>query len=500
MKTPSRLKTPAATLRRWSSALAVAAALAAPIAAHAAFGTWTPLTNTMPNAGMGTMLLMTNGTVLVQGGDNGDVSNQWYKLTPDASGSYINGTWTQVASAHVQRLYDVSTVLKNGRLFIAGGEYTSMNGDNSNNYGNTAEVYDPVADTWTSTPNGPLGDIGDVPAKALPNDADGRVLVGYRGGGQTSFYDPVTNAWSAAGTKPNGDSSDEESWELLPDGSILDVEVFNPNGALKYIPSSNTWISAGTTVSTLPSTDGGYEIGATVLLGNGKALCLGGSGKTGVYTPPATVTDPGTWAAGPTMPGSLQAYDAPAAVEPNGKVLCQLASGYNSPSTFVEYVPGTNTFQTLPTPSFGNSYAPYYSRMLVLPTGQILFNMYSNQAYVYTPVSGGNPNWKPTIGSITKLSTGVYLLKGKQFNGVSEGASYGDDASMSSNYPLVRLTDGTGNVTYARTYSFSSMGVATGTASVSTKFQLPAGLAAGTYSLEVVANGIASKKATFVVH
>ena len=47
-----------------------------------------------PNNGAGVSYLMTDGTVLTQGGSDSD----WWKLTPDNRGSYVNGTWTQVAS------------------------------------------------------------------------------------------------------------------------------------------------------------------------------------------------------------------------------------------------------------------------------------------------------------------------------------------------------------------------------------------------------------------
>ena len=67
---------------------------------------------------------------------------------------------------------------------------------------------------------------------------------------------------------------------------------------------------------------------------------------------------------------------------------------------------------------------------------------------------------------------------------------------MDSNYPLVRLTDGSGNVTYARTYNWSSTGVQTGGALVSTEFSA-ANIFPGNYSLQVVANGIASDPAFF---
>jgi hypothetical protein len=50
-------------------------------------GTWTTLTNAPP-AAVVTTILLTDGTVLAQG----DSTNQWYRLTPDGSGSYQNGT------------------------------------------------------------------------------------------------------------------------------------------------------------------------------------------------------------------------------------------------------------------------------------------------------------------------------------------------------------------------------------------------------------------------
>ncbi|HWE24570.1 MAG TPA: hypothetical protein VG496_11600, partial [Myxococcales bacterium] len=57
---------------------------------------WTPLTNqpTFLADGAANPILLTDGTVLVQDAGFPD----WWKLTPDASGSYVNGTWSQVAS------------------------------------------------------------------------------------------------------------------------------------------------------------------------------------------------------------------------------------------------------------------------------------------------------------------------------------------------------------------------------------------------------------------
>ena len=41
--------------------------------------------------GAGICFQLTDGSVLCQGNGESD----WYKLTPDITGSYVNGTWTQ---------------------------------------------------------------------------------------------------------------------------------------------------------------------------------------------------------------------------------------------------------------------------------------------------------------------------------------------------------------------------------------------------------------------
>jgi hypothetical protein len=59
---------------------------------------------------------------------------------------------------------------------------------------------------------------------------------------------------------------------------------------------------------------------------------------------------------------------------------------------------------------------------------------------------------------------------------------------------LVRITNSkTGDVTYAATHNFSSMGVATGSRIVSARFDVPKGIETGNSTLEVVANGIPSQ-------
>ena len=50
-------------------------------------GTWAALAHVAPN-GIGTMELLSDGTVIGTQGKN------WYLLTPDTTGSYVNCTWS----------------------------------------------------------------------------------------------------------------------------------------------------------------------------------------------------------------------------------------------------------------------------------------------------------------------------------------------------------------------------------------------------------------------
>src|SRR5438128_12618368 len=83
-----------------------------------------------------------------------------------------------------------------------------------------------------------------------------------------------------------------------------------------------------------------------------------------------------------------------------------------------------------------------------------------------------------------------------QLNGLDEGAAFGDDVEMAINYPIVKLVSNssTRKVYYARTFDWSSTGVATGintpeSVNFST-FGIP--IDSYGYSVFVIANGISS--------
>ena|SRR5271165_2310815 len=135
-------------------------------------GSWQSLTH-QPTFNAGTMLLLTDGSVLCHDEPNSAAvsgSSHWWKLVPDATGSYQNGSWTRLADGPNSPLYFACSVLRDGRVFVAGGEY---NGTGAQVELLAAELYDPVANVWTAigTPPG-WTKIGDAPSVVLP---DGRV-------------------------------------------------------------------------------------------------------------------------------------------------------------------------------------------------------------------------------------------------------------------------------------------------------------------------------------
>ena len=82
--------------------------------------TWTTLTNAAP-AKLATMLLLTDGSVLAQELNE----RHWYRLQPDANGSYRDGSWQRVACSAQAPLYYASGVLRDGRVIVAGGEFNA---------------------------------------------------------------------------------------------------------------------------------------------------------------------------------------------------------------------------------------------------------------------------------------------------------------------------------------------------------------------------------------
>ena len=485
------------------------AAVATSSTASPAPSTWTPLTNqpTFLADGASNPILLTDGSVLIQ--DTG--FPDWWKLTPDQSGSYVNGTWTQVASLQsgYSPLYHSSAVLTDGRLIIEGGEYNCdpTTGNCDAVWQTQGSIYDPVANTWTPVaPPAGWTTIGDAQSIVLP---DGTYMQANCCTKQSALLDPKTLTWTPNGTG-KFDPNDEEGWVLIPGGQVLVVDAYVPLGGFQYQPDgtnselydprTDSWSSAGSTIVQLwdsAAACGGesaasFELGPGALRPDGTVFYAGANGcgpaNTAIYD-----THSRHWSAGPVFPGNLGIADGPAAVEPNGKVL-MMASPlvFNSPATFFEW-DGNNLTEVAGPPNAVNDVS-YFGNMIVLPTGQILLTDFSNDVEIFTPSTGVAPGSAPVVthAPAAVVQGGTYQISGVRLNGMTQGAYYGDDVQAATNFPLVRITNiQTGHVSYSRTHDHSSMAVASDKPA-STSFDVPAGQELGYSKLEVVANGVAS--------
>ena len=437
-------------------------------------GAWTPLNRLSPEA-IGYALLLSDGTVMAQGYAN----STWYRLTPDAKGSYVNGSWTTLAPMHDTRLYFFAQLVKDGRVVLGGGEYGTG--------GPKSEFYQPATDTWTSIVS-PGVNWFDGNSEILPN---GNVVTApVFGEPGTLIFDLASSTWSQGSGMLGG--QDEAAWVKLPDQSILTIDPFGTNTE-RYIPALNRWVRDS--ICPIQLFGFGGELGGGYLLPNGKAIFFGATSHTAIYTPSGTNL-PGTWVVGPDLPNSLGQVDAPAAMMPNGKILLALGttSGFGGVSYWYEYDYVSNTFTQVGCPGGGNSFgaAEFIETLVDLPDGTILQTGISQQLYVYTPAGKQLASGMPVDRSVIPNRDGSFHVPGTLFNGICEGAAYGDDWQMNTNFPIAPLTDARGNIYYAKTYNWSSTGVQTGNQPVTTEMSLPVGLPKTQYQLQIIANGIAS--------
>ncbi|MBV8846850.1 MAG: hypothetical protein JO307_28915, partial [Bryobacterales bacterium] len=446
---------------------------------------WTPLKNLFPGAAVQLMVQETDGTILVGAYDG----KSWYKLTPDITGSYINGTWTQLATEPVARLYFASQVLPDGKFFVLGGEYSGPL--LQANWSNTGEIYDPISDTWSPITPYPAqagcpsinyvsgnvnigspritdvypstsglvvgwavsgsgippgatiasidsprqitisadasstqitqvffpghslqltGCLGDDPSILLP---EGKILVGSLINRNAYVYTIATNSWEPTGMKVYPDQSDEEGWAKLGNGTVLNYDLFESiltggSYAEIYNPVTGAWSSIspsdGSSAGTIPqlsSPSVGYELGPVLRLQDGRMIVIGATQHTGLYTPKTN-----TWTAGPDIMGLLNgvstpfgADDAPGAVLPDGTVMFAADAGpalgtFSPPTQLFYFDPPSNTISPVfpPIPDSKLSSMPAYpTRMLVLPTGQVLFSDASAQIWPYPPQGQADP-------------------------------------------------------------------------------------------------------------
>ena len=279
------------------------------------------------------------------------------------------------ATLNSARATHTATRLSSGKILITGG--FSANSVPSPAL-NTAELYDPLTNTFTVLGAAMTSLRCAHAATLLPKGqvllTGGQTDTNDGGGSATAeLYDPAANSFTALTatmTTPRGG----HTATLLPDGRVLIAGGFNNssialNSAELFDPVTRTFTPLTATMTSR------RENSVATLLPNGQVLLTGGS-SSGITTNTAELYDPvgnSFTALGPTMTTVRAAHTA--TLLPNGRVL--LAGGGTGPTagsltvfnTAELYDPVTNSFTpltaTLATPRFGDAGA-------LLPNGQVL--------------------------------------------------------------------------------------------------------------------------------
>ncbi len=306
--------------------------------------------------------LLPDGKVLIAGGFGGSGTES----NPFRSTEIYDprtGSFQSAANMSIGRSGHTATLLKNGKLLIAGGWTGHYNLRRS------AELYDPTTGVFTPTGDMVIERAGSM-AALLP---DGRVLVA--GGEDRSenalssaeVYDPSTGKFTRTGdmTEPRG----QATATALRNGKVLIV-----GGGSGHYPSQNVYRSAelydpatGKFTSTGPMSVGRHKH-AAVLLASGKVLVVGGSDNRdwhGEYSS-AEIYDPATGTFSATGAMSTPRFKLPHAValQANGTVL--VAGG----GSFAEVYDETKGSFSKVVGNLGA--ARFFASATVLPDGKTL--------------------------------------------------------------------------------------------------------------------------------
>ena len=400
-----------------------------------------------------------------------------------------SNTWNFAAN----KVYSNDVSVEEGWVKLA--DNTILNYDlweTIDNLGNgIAEIYNPAANLWASKSPGDGSAIGTLPnLSSVSVDfelgpalrlQDGRVLeIGANN--LTALYTASTNTWAAGplitGTLngvPAPFGADDAPAAILPNGHV----IFAADAGAAQVTSSGNTTAGSNIITNIPST-ATFQVGWAVTQNPFSTLFNVIPANTIITSVDSLTQIHISQSAGMTVTGQGLTF----------------GGAYSAPTQLFDFDPtgGGSISPVSPAiPDANLNHIPsYFTRMLMLPTGQLLFSDNSTQLYVYTPAGDPSPVYRPVIDSVTYDGGGLFTLTGTQLNGQSAGASYGDDAQMDENYPILRFTNSTGNVYYGRTTNWSTTGVATGSTVETVDFTLNPSMPAGNYSAIVSGAGISS--------
>jgi uncharacterized protein YjdB len=251
-------------------------------------GIWTLTGSMSTTRWMHTATPLSNGTVLVVGGTG--AANDTTDLASAEIFNPATGTWTPTGSMSTARYRHSATLLSNGTVLVAGGDDDSFS--NGGPAVASAEIFNPAAGTWALTGSMSTARY-DHTATLLPN---GTVLIIGGGAGNgfatilasSEIYDPLAGTWSVTGSLNTARYS--HTTTLLPKGTVLvaggdtnfnsqtaSSEIYDPVAGVWTVTDSLNWGRASHTATLLPN--------GTVLAAGGAVI----SNATGNYDQPTNL-------------------------------------------------------------------------------------------------------------------------------------------------------------------------------------------------------------------
>jgi len=241
-----------------------------------ASGTFTNAASAMAQARSAPAVLLNNGNVLHAGGYFCDGSGNCSSLSSAEIFSPATGSFTSAGNMTVARSGQTMTLLGNGTVLIAGGE--TCTSATSCSALSSAEIYDPIAGTFTSTSTSMSAARFGASAVAL---SSGLVLIagGFDGTNMPAsaeLYDPTQLVFTGTGPNLNTPRFNATATllnngkVLVAGGSTCNLPGCPTNAAEIYDPVANTFATAtgGMIVSRFNHT--------ATLLTNGQVVIAGG--------------------------------------------------------------------------------------------------------------------------------------------------------------------------------------------------------------------------------
>ena len=273
-----------------------------------------------------TATLLGNGKVLIAGGDYFDFSTSTDTIFASADlYDPATGTFTPTGSMTVARSGHTATLLGNGMVLIAGGWAGTGTAAPA-----SVELYDPSTGTFTPTASMTVARM-DYTATSLAN---GKALIaggtdGYGYLASAELYAPAAGTFTPTGSMTvirdgytatllrNGKVLVAGGWDVTPGPTSAPVLAT----AELYDPTAGSFTATGDMTGAGPR-------GSATLLANGNVLLVGvvSGDRAELYDPAA-----GTFT--PTGSMTLERFEYTATLLPNGKVL--VAGGATANQVFL---------------------------------------------------------------------------------------------------------------------------------------------------------------------